>query len=175
MNLVFFSGIGKILAEDFLCLGMGRPLLGKVTDKYPGGPIPPMDRNVILISSVAGALLISFPFLAILTYILLPFIISILTGTRAPCDYPPGSDSGVASSLAQLCGSAKTFLGISSMIGIILLPFIAALSPLIPSIDIFTSPKTGGEKVKWLAIVWAVPAIGPFLYYWFVKRKESIG
>lgn len=137
-----------------------------------GGSI---NKKIILASSVLGGILLSFPFLAVLAYILLPFVLSALTGMPSPCDAPAGADSPSSplySPLYQLCNSAKSFLGVTSMLGIILFPFIAALFAIIPSIDIFASQKLGGEKVKWLAVVWVVPAIGAFAYYWLVKRKE---
>ncbi|MEW6036096.1 MAG: hypothetical protein AB1529_05770 [Candidatus Micrarchaeota archaeon] len=122
-----------------------------------------MDRRVPLACSIIGSLLLLLPFASILMYILMPVLISALTGTPGACD---AGDSNLANALSGLCSSAKSFLGITAMLTIILAPFSYLLAAVPFTIVIFGDKGlAGGEKVKWLAAIWVLPGIGAILYY----------
>jgi hypothetical protein len=128
-----------------------------------------------------SALFLALPVICIVVYILTPFLISVLMGASAAgaCDYSGdalGSGaSGIGASVSNLCNTAKTFLGMTAMILIILSSPVLFISNALASFEIFSSKnQSGGTKVLWLAVIWVFPAIGG-LAYLFKGRKELKG
>jgi hypothetical protein len=123
-----------------------------------------MDKRIPLACSVLGFALLLLPLASIVLYILAPALISALTGTGGACDYE--ASGNVANALASLCSSAKSFLGVTAMLTIILAPFSYLLAAVPYTIVIFgDKDMPGNEKVKWLAALWVLPGIGAILYY----------
>lgn len=125
---------------------------------------------------ILSAFFLIMPVFCIIIYIMTPLLISILTGANAAdvCGY---SGSGVSSpstlqaSLSNLCNTARSFLGMTAMLMIVLASPLLFLSNAIVSFEIFSSNAKGNAKVVWLAILWALPAIGG-LAYLFKGRKN---
>jgi hypothetical protein len=130
---------------------------------------------------ILSTLFLALPVICIFVYILAPFLISVLTGTSAAgaCDYAgtgtAGGASGIGASISNLCNTVKSFLGLTTMILIVLASPVLFISNALASFEIFSSKiQSGGTKVLWLAVIWVFPALGG-LAYLFKGRKEIRG
>jgi len=127
---------------------------------------------------ILSTLFLALPVILIIIYILTPFLISVLMGSSSMngCDYAgPASGSGASSlgaAMSNLCNTAKSFLGVTAMILIVLASPVLFISNALASFEIFSSKgQSGGTKVLWLAVIWVFPAIGG-LAYLFKGRKS---
>jgi hypothetical protein len=117
------------------------------------------------------------PVICIIIYVATPLLISLLVGANGEdvCSYSgtgaPGGSSNLQASLSNLCNTARSFLGVTAMLMIVLASPLLFLSNAIVSFEIFSSKSKGDSKVIWLAILWALPIIGG-LAYLFKGRKN---
>jgi|WetSurMetagenome_2_1015567.scaffolds.fasta_scaffold43339_3 hypothetical protein len=118
------------------------------------------------------------PVICIVIYILTPLLLSLLMGANGAdaCNYDgasaaSGSSSNLQGALSNLCNTAKSFLGITAMLMIVLASPLLFLSNAVVSFEIFQAKTKGDTKVVWLAILWALPVIGG-LAYLFKGRKN---
>jgi hypothetical protein len=131
-----------------------------------------MKKSHVKWSAILSFLCALMVFLGILFYALVPFTLSVLLGaSEDPCAAPAGygSPSGIQAAMSNLCNTAKSFIGITIMVLIVIASPVIFIANCISSMDVLARPA---PKRGWLAAIWLLPGLGNMLYYWLVKRKE---
>ncbi|MEW6723240.1 MAG: hypothetical protein AB1324_08305 [Candidatus Micrarchaeota archaeon] len=138
-----------------------------------------MEKKIVKWSAVVSFLCASLVLAGILTYVLMPFVLSFLLGTSDdPCAAPAydtsSNTANVQGAMANLCNTAKSFIGITVMVLIIIASPVIFVANCISSMDVYgKAERPSPEKIKWLAAVWLLPGLGNTIYYLLVKRKEA--
>ncbi len=139
-----------------------------------------MEKNYLKWSSIAGASFALIIFLLALVYLLIPLIISSLTGIEGSCDsscYGEATGSGssnLAASLCELCNASKSFVGGLIMILILIGGFVVLIPMALTSLDILQSTKLSTpRKLLWAVLIWFF--FGPFatLAYYLMEKKNQ--
>ncbi len=138
-----------------------------------------MEKKYLKWSSIAGVSFVLIIILLALVYLLIPVIISSLTGIEGTCDsncYGPSTGSGssqIASSLCELCNTSKSFVAGLIMILILLGGFVVLIPMALTSIDILQSKKLSTpRKLLWALLIWFL--FGPFatLAYYLIEKNN---
>lgn len=132
------------------------------------------------------SLIVSFTFLGlallgIVLYLLIPTIISALTGAEvgANCEYPypsllvPADVPPVQGAVVELCNASQMLLATTSMILIILTPLAGLVPMALVSFDIFDSKTMSSRrKILWLTVMWMLLVFFAAAAYYFIERKD---
>jgi len=119
--------------------------------------------------------------LAVILYVLVPNLLSLLTGAPSPCDSVGVANASYAgdrlvSTLDQLCTTTKSLLGVITMLLIILGGGIFALSGVVAIYEVLTSKFDTARKALWGAlfiISFPIPPVMLWvLVYYFTDRKK---
>jgi len=138
-----------------------------------------MEKKYLKWSSIIGVSFALIVFLLALVYLLIPVMISSLTGIDDSCDsscYEPNTGSGssqIANSLCELCNTSKSFVAGLIMILILLGGFVVLIPMALTSIDILQSTKLSTpRKLLWAILIWFL--FGPFatLAYYLMEKKN---
>jgi hypothetical protein len=145
MNLVFFSGIGKVFPQLFL---------------IPDSGTESMDKKYLKWSLLGPVVLFGLAIIGVLIYLLSSLLLSAIGMNTSPL--PP---------LAQ---AFQTFLGVVIMTLIVLAALVLSLSWLVAIIDIATSSTLkGNDKIIWIVVVLFLSIIGVVAYYLVVRRAQN--
>lgn len=138
-----------------------------------------IEKRLLKWSIIVPFALLGLALLSIVLYVLVPIIISALTGIEvdADCGYPgvlvPADVPPIQESVMGLCNASHSFLATVSMLLIIFSGLLSLIPMALVSFDIFGSEKMSGlRKVLWLAAMWMLFGLFAAAAYYFMERKD---
>ncbi len=138
-----------------------------------------MDGKWLKWALIASWILLIFAILSIIIYISVPSILSLVLGTPISGDCgsalsaSTGAQSDLTFALMSLCSSAKSFVGMSAMLLIVIAGIPALISYILATLEVVRSPMTGLRKAIWLILFWLFLGIIAVTAYYMTDRKKA--
>jgi hypothetical protein len=122
--------------------------------------------------------LLALALLGLITYILLPSVLSVISGKPDICSpfiiVENQAEASVLEAMHNLCATSQAFLGIAIMLLIVLSAFSMLVPMGLTTIDIVQSESMEtSHKLIWLVAMWLLFGLfAASAYYFLVKKKE---
>lgn len=134
-----------------------------------------VSKRTIKLSLLLPFALLGAGVLAIMLYLLVPLMLSSLTGQDDACGFSSGGQASVGDALSSLCGSLQVLLGGGAMILIVLSAASGIISMIAVTVDILRSDMEDSNKLIWLLAMWLAGGyLVALVYYFMIKRGEGI-